>query len=772
MPAERNAGSSSRATENLVADAAEPPNRGPFVGLPDAIGSTTFSAGQMSRARTRILLLLFAGTSFASACLIFVVQPMVGKRILPWFGGVPAVWMLCLAFYQTALFAGYAWAHWLVRGVQSGRQLALHALLFMGAALALPVLPGEAWKPQGAVEPSGAILAMLAVNVAPAFLVLAATGPLLQAWFARCQPERSPYPLYAVSNLGSLLALLGYPFLLESRLSLSTSGRLWSAAFVVTGLAVLACGALARRARPLDWEAPADGGGTPPLRQAPAALWLLLAACAVVLLMGVTNELCLDVASVPFLWILPLATYLTTFILCFGSRRSPRRVISVSLTLLVLGVQFLARRASEGEGSLAAVAESIQVQILLHCLFLFGACMVLHGELHRLRPAPSRLTTFYMCVSGGGALGGLFVGIVAPIVFDDYLELPIGVGLGCLLLLAACWYDDQGWLRRHAPRWHWALAGALTGIVLVNLATGALGRLENVLHQERGFFGVLRVRQVGERANTQRQLFNGTTLHGLQLVGGAQRPTSYYGVLTGIGLALTQRRPEVPSRIGVVGLGIGTLAAYGRRGDRLRFYEIDPAVVRLASDPAYFTFLARSAAEIEIVEGDGRIALEGERDASSPSRFGLLVVDAFSSDAIPVHLLTREALAVYLGVLDPEGLLAVHSSNRHFELEPVLGQLARDAGLRVLVIENDPLPRRLSARATWVFLSRSGNRLRALATFAEQRSRALGLDRQAIRTRVPTPRGLAESPVWTDDYIDLLGAMRPLPVRLGGPGGS
>jgi len=283
--------------------------------------------------------LLFVGAAFASAFLIFLVQPMVGKRILPWFGGVPAVWTLCLAFYQTTLFAGYAYAHLLIRVAPPALQLPVHALAFGAALLALPVLPPESWKPAGAVEPTAAILAMLAVHVAPPFLALAATGPLVQAWFARCYPSRSPYPLYAVSNLGSFLALLAYPFLVEPLLSLSHSGRLWSQAFVATGVAVLACAALARRRAASD---PMPDAAEPtPVSPGPArvALWFLLPGCAVVLMMGVTNALSLDVASVPFLWMLPLGVYLTTYVLCFGSERVYRR----GPYLLLTGTPILVR---------------------------------------------------------------------------------------------------------------------------------------------------------------------------------------------------------------------------------------------------------------------------------------------------------------------------------------------------------------------------------------------------------------------------------------------
>ncbi len=718
-----------------------------------------------SKSRELLGALLFSGAAFASAFLIFMVQPMVGKRILPWFGGVPAVWMLCLAFYQTTLFAGYAYAHLLTRSARPAIQLAIHALVFAGALIALPVLPPERWMPTGAVEPSAAILAMLAAHVAIPFLALAATGPLVQAWFARRYPLRSPYPLYAVSNLGSFLALIAYPFLLEPRLPLSSTGQLWSLAFVATALAVLACGVLARRQL---------SSGDSTVAAAPAAerpalarlvLWLLLPAGAVVLMMGVTNELALDVASAPFLWVLPLGIYLTTFVLCFGWERGYRRAPYLALAALPLAAGPLIEVAGlEGDAEFLSLLKSIQVQIAVHALLLFGACMVLHGELYRLRPPASSLTLYYLCLSAGGALGGIFVGLIAPRIFDDFLELVIGSALAWLLVLAACAQDSRGWLRAGAPRWRWALTLALTAVALPMWAERQLRRPDDLLHQERTFFGVLRVRQIGDGASVQKHLYSGTTLHGVQFASAPRRPTSYFGVLTGIGLALAQREPDVPSSLGVVGLGIGTLAAYGRPGDRVRFYEIDPAVARLARDDRTFSYLSGSGATVEVVEGDARISLASERERGELPRFDFLVIDAFSSDSIPVHLLTREALALYLDALAETGLLAFHVSNRHFDLVPVLARLAADAGLQVLDIETPSLVAHMSGQSTWVFLSRDQARIRSLANHALQRLHSLGVADDAIRVGTPTPETLASAPLWTDDYSDLLGALRPLPL--------
>jgi spermidine synthase len=717
--------------------------------------------------RDRLGPILFVGAAFASAFLIFLVQPMVGKRILPWFGGVPSVWILCLAFYQTALFAGYAYAHGLIRGVRPARQLPLHALVCTAALLALPVLPGEGWKPAGAVEPGAAILAMLAVHVALPFVALAATGPLVQAWFARRYPSRSPYPLYAVSNLGSFLALVAYPFLVEPRLSLSRTGQLWSQAFVATAVAVLACAALARREAP--GAPPPAAGALAAERPRPArvALWFLLPGCAVVILMGVTNALTLDVASVPFLWMLPLGVYLATFVLCFGSEGIYRRVPYLLVAATPFIAQWLVRVfGPEASPATAAIANSIHVQIATHILLLFGACMLLHGELYRLRPPASSLTAFYLCLSAGGALGGIFVGALAPRLFDDYRELELGFTLAWLLLLAACWQDSRGWLSRVAPRRRWALALALTAIPLPWAASAPLRKPVDVLYQERSFFGVLRIWRSGSGPLEQRQLHHGTTLHGIQFPSEPLRPTSYYGVQTGIGLALGQREPDSPVAIGVVGLGIGTLAAYGRPGDLVRFYEIDPAVVQLARDERYFSYLAQTRAEVEVIEGDARISLASERARGALPGFDFLIVDAFSSDAVPVHLLTREALALYLAALKEKGLLAIHVTNRYFDLVPVLARLADDAGLRFAVIDTRPMQRHRSGASKWVFLARDDERIDSLARFAKARSVQLRLPQNTIEVWRPEPEALAKSPLWTDDYSDLLGALQPLRGRL------
>jgi spermidine synthase len=714
----------------------------------------------VTRATARLVpgVALFVATTFASAFLIFLVQPLVAKRILPWFGGVPAVWSLCLAFYQTTLFAGYAYAHGLLRRASPVRQLTIHAAVVAAAVLALPVLPSEAWKPEGSGDPSAAILAMLVANVALPFFALAATGPLVALWFSRRYPARSPYPLYAVSNAGSLLALLAYPFALEPRLPLSTTGRLWSGAFAATGAAVVACAALAAQSPAFAPEPVSRAeGSTPPGR---IALWVLLSACAVVLLMGITNHLCLDVASVPFLWILPLAIYLATLILCFGAPGVYRRIPFALLAVLCYFAASV-RLAQGAPGSLAGMfAGKLAFEIARYGLLLFAACMVLHGEMYRLRPPAHSLTAFYLCTSGGGALGGLAVGLVAPRVFDGFSEYPLGLALACVLMLVTWRLDPAGWLARSAPRWRFGAAAAVTGAAVAALGWQTYARPDSVLYQERSFFGVLRVQEIfGSRWRT-RILIHGTTLHGIQIDGHEQMPTAYFGAGTGIETALSLR--DAPAEIGVIGLGAGTLAAYGRAGDHFRFFEIDPAVIRIARDPEYFTFVANSAAQVEIVQGDGRIALARERERNAP-RFDYLIVDAYSGDAVPVHLLTREAIALYLDSLQPDGCLVFHASARYFDLVPLIFRLAEDAHLFGVNLVNNRNPFTLTKPATWVFVSRSEARIRAIVQAVEQGQPKPNRRGAPPTVTVPTPETIARAPLWTDDYSNLLRVLRRQP---------
>ena len=711
---------------------------------------------------------LFAAAILASAFLLFVVQPMVAKAILPWFGGTPGVWSACLAFYQTMLLGGYAYAHSLIRFAPARAQLAIHFALVAGALLALPVLPSPEWQPDGAQDPLGEILGMLGANVALPFLVLSATGPLVQSWFAQRHPGRSPYPLYAVSNAGSLLALIAYPFVIEPGWTLASSSRGWSIAFAACGVAVLVCAALATRSAGASaatrTRADAIGAqiGSPPRARVRAG-WMLLPACAVVLLMGVTNKVCLDVASVPFLWILPLATYLLSFILSFASERTYRRDVFVALAALALlatsGQPFWSRWLGDAaDGPVSSVA----FQIPAWCGLLFATCMILHGELYRLRPDADRLTSFYLYVSAGGAIGGLFVGLAAPVWFDDYYELPLGLAGAIVLLQAARALDPKSGLRLRGAGRRSTIELAGTAAVVVAVVIGSLHRFEGLVHRERSFFGVLRVVERGRGDGLQRQLASGSTIHGVQYAsaGYTTVPTTYYGRGTAMGLWLGGRPVGAAARIGIIGLGVGTLAAYGQAGDRIRYYEIDPSVVRMAREDGFFSYLAESRADVEVVQGDARLSLADELSGREPGGFDALVLDAFNSDAIPVHLLTREAFALYAAALSPEGLLFVHASNRHFDLMPLIARQGFEVGLESLYVESAHAPALQSHRSLWVVLTRDPERLHRLSGELRRRAAALGLARQHLLLTRPLRDELASLRVWTDDYSDLLGALR------------
>ena len=659
----------------------------------------------------------FAATIFVSSFLLFLVQPLIARLILPWFGGSAAVWTTCMLFFQAVLLAGYAYAHGLTRLVAGRRTQALvHTLLLAAAAALLPIAPAEAWKPLGGEEPISRILLLLCATVGLPYFMLASTSPLVQAWFARARPGANPYRLFAVSNLASLAALVGYPFAVEPFLSAHEQVAAWSWAFA--GFAVL-CAMLA-------WTSP----GAPAPRVAgaaaekrPVVLWLALSATGSVLLLAITNHLTQNVAAVPLLWLAPLTLYLLSFIVAFEGRGwyGPARLwVPVLLAIAAMAWQVADARLHFQLG--------VQLAIFLSGLFL--GCLLCHGELYRLRPAPEHLTGFYLAVSAGGALGGFLVAVVAPLVFNAYYEL--GIGLVALGLLAAL---------RFAPLGLAARLGSL-GVLLAAAGCAAYDAVryqQDVILSARSFYGVLRVKEHGEPGERWylRRLMHGAILHGEQYQTGEMRklPTTYYEEESGIGAAL-ESKEGAPIKVGVIGLGTGTLAAYGRKGDVYRFYDIDPRVVQVAR--TQFTYLADSAARIEVVVGDARLELERE----APQGFDVLAVDAFSGDAIPVHLITREALALYLRHMKPGGIVAFHVSNRFLNLVPVVARLAREEGAHAVLVTDEPAEDASGrARTDWVLVSRSAAAL--ARPRIEEADAAPAQDRPAWRT-------------WTDDYSNLV----------------
>ncbi|MSP96380.1 MAG: hypothetical protein EXR29_03960, partial [Betaproteobacteria bacterium] len=596
--------------------------------------------------------MLYAITIFLSSFLLFLVQPLIARLILPWFGGTAAVWTTCMLFFQCLLLAGYAYAHATTAKLTPRGQAILHTLLLAAALATLPILPDPAWKPEGGGEPISRILMLLTVTVGLPYLLISSTSPLLQAWFSRTRPGANPYRLFAISNLASLLALIGYPLLVEPNLSNGEQAELWSWMFAAFALLCAALSWLSARALPGASAQAAEPDASGPSRS-DIALWLALSATGSVLLLAVTNHITQNIAAIPLLWLVPLTLYLLTFILCFEGQSLYRPKWWWTVVLVWLGGMAWLLIDPDRQFELY-----LQLGIFLSGLFV--ACMFCHGELYRSRPINRHLTAFYLWISVGGALGGLLVAVVAPLAFRAYYEL--GIGLAACAILAAIQYRQLGRV---------AFAASLATMMGVTGAACYDGFKfqDYVLVSERSFYGVLRVKEYGTEGESShlRRLLHGTIMHGEQYMTGEARRqlTTYYQTTSGIGMAIASRK-EAPMRVGVIGLGVGTLAAYGRNGDLYRFYDINPAVVVIAKRD--FGYLGDSKAAIEIALGDARLTLERE----APQQFDVIAVDAFSSDSIPVHLITKQALQVYFKHLRPDGIVAFHVSNRFLDLGPVV----------------------------------------------------------------------------------------------------
>ena len=642
---------------------------------------------------------LYSITIFLSAFLLFAVQPMIAKMILPWFGGTSAVWSTCMLFFQVALLLGYVYAHWLHKALGARRQAWAHIGMLALSLAALPVLPNPRWKVVVPGQPSLRILALLAVTVGLPYFLLSSTSPLLQAWYARTHRDGMPYRLFALSNGASLLALVSYPLWIEPNLPNRVQGMVWSAAYAafvaVCGLTAWrsAAGTAAESAPELEQTAERPGG-------AAYVLWMALAASASVLLLAVTTHLTQDVAAIPFLWILPLGLYLLTFMICFEAPRFYRR--AVFLPLVGLALAFMAFRLWQGRLDLETpwlqflISMKIRWIIGAFAASLFVCCMACHGELARLKPHPRYLTGFYVTVSLGGAMGGIFVGLIAPNLFRAYYEFPIGLGL-CLATLAAVWGRDWWNAGRMAAGARAMRARRLGTAALAAVLCGYLFCLVAIMRDmvsgyrvvARNFYGLLRVYDEGDPRLDQdaaRKLLHGVINHGQQMLRPEYRrqPVTYFCPQSGIGLAMRALEGK-PRRIGILGLGCGTLAAYGRAGDTIRIYEINPLVLDIARRD--FTYLSDTPARVEIAEGDGRLAIESE---PANHEFDLLVMDAFSGDSVPVHLITREAFETYFRHLKPNGILAVNISNTYLNLEPVMERAAHALGKVGLVYRFTP----------------------------------------------------------------------------------
>ncbi len=622
----------------------------------------------------------FSLTIFWGAFLLFLVQPLIARFILPWFGGGPAVWTTCMLFFQLLLLGGYAYAHFSISRLTPRRQVITHLVLLALAVALLPITPGDAWKPTDGSHAAGHILLLLLCCLGLPYLVLSATGPLLQAWFSKANPGVSPYRLYALSNVGSLLALLIYPFYLEPQLSRQAQADGWSWGLAIYAGLTAWCGLKVWKSSATDDETARTAEVEAPASAWRKLLWFALPACGVMLLLAITNKLCQDIAVVPFLWVLPLSLYLLSFIISFDSPRWYHRAFWLPLLAVLLGMVLWNLYQAESHPDITPLAT-------LYLGTLFVACMVCHGEVYRLRPGASRLTGFYLSLSAGGAAGGLFVALVAPFVFPDYFELHLALFLTAALVLLVLRQDPTLPLREGRARWAWAVpfvALAALGYGLVDVATTSL---RGSLSTTRGFYGVLKVNDndadiAGAHHLT---LQHGATIHGLQYVDPEKRtdPSSYYTSTSGIGRLLRAHKPGGGRRVGAIGLGCGTLAAWGRAGDTFRFYEINDDVARLATST--FTYLKDSKAKTELVMGDARLSMEREAD----QQYDVIVLDAFSSDAIPVHLLTLEAFDHYKRHLKPDGAIVVHVSNRYLDLHPVVYRIADKIGFPAITIDDN-----------------------------------------------------------------------------------
>jgi SAM-dependent methyltransferase len=686
------------------------------------------AANQQTARPLTAAMLLHAGTIFLGAFLLFLVQPIIARQILPWFGGAASVWATCLVFFQSVLLFGYAYADWTTRFIAPRRQCWLHVVLLGASLLLLPIIPDAAWKPGPEhTGPTTAILGLLGATMGLQYFLLSTTSPLVQAWFWRRFHHAVPYRLFALSNLASLLALLSYPVLIEPFFPLVAQSVSWSVAYAVFALLCAATAIFSTHhtaGAPAGTPGPAPAAyADPPPPFSDRLLWVALSATGSCLLLAVTNHLTQNIASVPFLWVVPLSLYLVTFILCFDHPRWYQRGLFLVLAAGLLPV-------------MAYYSDSLDLWLAapIYATGLFVCCMFCHGELYRLKPGPRHLTTFYLMISLGGALGALLVGIAAPSFLPGYFELEIAL-ISCALLLFARTLDLRRWV-----------AGAAFAVIAL---TGAAS-MQNVIEyfadtrvMLRNFYGVVRTRDFYDPAPF-RILYHGGIQHGGQLLEAAHRnePTTYFGPTSGYGRVFASL-PQAPRRVGVVGLGAGVIAAYARRGDVFRFYEIDPQMAAVAMGE--FTFLRDSPAQIDIVLGDGRLSLERESD----QQYDLLALDAFSGGSIPMHLLTRQAMATYVRHLKPDGVIVFQATNRFVDIAPVVERLAAEFGMKAVLV-SDVQEGYVRDEDYW---------LSSTDQIIVTRNQEL-LEADRIRSVAEPLPPRPDFRVWTDDFYNLLRVLK------------
>lgn len=662
--------------------------------------------------RTRIGL-LFGITTLVSAFLIFQVQPILGKAILPWFGGGPSVWTTCLVFFQCALLAGYGYAYLVSRFFSVKDQFLAHLALIAGSLLFLPILPGGEWQPTESIDPSWKIVCLLILNVGVPYMLLAATSPLLQHWYANVQGKSVPYRLYALSNVGSLTALLSYPLVVEPNLSVESQSLFWSTGFILfsicCGLLIIALapGSVSRQ------EKTAEKTQATPILKRTWFSWFLLSALGSMALVAITNEICQEMTVGPLLWIAPLSLYLVSFIIGFEKPQwyQPRWIglITAFVLIAVFAIRCEAWTLLDDVFELAGIDVAslysnvfFETGLYLGAMFLF--CLICNGELYRQRPENGKLTSFYLALAFGGACGGVFVSLVCPNIFTSLFETEI-VFVAALLLAVKVFCQD-GCLRWSIPDSTVGfLAGTLFLICGYFFASQMISTEESSsLVQVRNFYGVVRVdREQSDEFGSGRSMYHGRTLHGFQYLSNESKskPTSYYSIDSGVGIAVSEMGKKNSIDVGVVGLGTGTLATYGRQGDRFDFFEINPSVIALAENA--FTYLRDSEAESSVLLGDARILIENV----CSEKYDVLVLDAFSGDAIPTHLLTREAFHLFDDKIKQDGVIAVHVSNRYLNLVPVVARIAVNAKFKMAIVETETDEMIDSAGSSWILLTRN-----------------------------------------------------------------
>ena len=707
----------------------------------------------------------YAMTIFVSAFLLFQVQPMVARFILPWFGGSSLVWTTCMLFFQSALVLGYAYSHFITQKLTAKRQWILHTILLLLAIATLPIRPAEYWKPMDGTIPTFRILFLLAASVGLPFVLLSTTGPLIQAWQSQTHPDRSPFRLFALSNFASLLALMSYPFVFESNLTLNQQSWFWSAGFVLFAclawfsgkLLVGKLGGASQRLFFQDDEQVIKEESTGWLR---VSMWLILPMLASIQLLATTNLMTQEIGSLPFLWILPLSLYLLSFVICFDHERWYFRPV---FFVLFFAAAIFSTLVLEG-----GVDVPIAFQVLGYSAVCFGAAMCCHGELARSKPGPQKLTMFYLLISVGGALGGVFVAIIAPRIFVDFYEFQFGLIAAILFTILAYGAQVKSEVGESGSS-----GGALVkfgvimllGFLVVIFEGSFVGvrlagdREDDVFLKSRNEYGTLTIHDYDDL----RKLNHGQIEHGYQFKDLPERiePSSYYGPNSGVGLAIRYLRgtaieawkegvrPQKGIDIGVIGLGIGTICGWVTPADTLRYFEINPDVVEIATEK--FWYIKECVIQPEIKLGDARLMLEREVDQDDPRKYDILIADAFSSDSIPMHLLTLESMEIYLQRLKSDGILAMHVSNRFLYLENVVKILAEELGREAVLVEQEPDEEYRYNSSTWVLVTSNKVFVQRLRdSFGDDQDYTVSVDDW------PADRYTAR---WTDDFSSILPVM-------------